>query len=554
MSVASSDNTVIASSNGMITDAVGNQWTIQNGQVAVNGIVDETTASVVLLAYENGAVWQENADELWWSKTDPASQWFPPDGTTVSPVPTAPISIQVFDLPVFFPHNLKENLGLLKMNDQGDMIGVAGMSAGGRSQGVMLFLYQGGVFTQSLATGITPNGINDSGQIISTQGLVNRTGGITPITAPSGEIVSITAENNQDQLIGTYGAPGSPSLQGFIEKDGIFTTIGDPQGLGTTTPSAVNDLGQVIGWYWDRNNIAHGFLYNNGAYTTIDIPDTNTIFVSSNGISDSGELVGSYTTAVGSQAIAHGFIDIGGNIQTFDVPGATQTVIDGVNNAGQIFGAFTDATGQHGFVASPTTSPSSPQLPGQGIAAIDTTTGKAMAVIPQFYSGPVNGLAADYITTTPDSLNITLTTPNWFIHSGGGNDAITASSGTNVLDGSSGSNFLTGGSGSDTFFVDQRGLSSDIWTTLNNFHSGDSAAIWGVNQGDFTLAWQDGRGTAGYTGLTLGITRPETPDANVTLAGWTNADLTNGKLTMSYGTIPSPIGGAGTTYMLIHAT
>ncbi len=66
------------------------------------------------------------------------------------------------------------------------------------------------------------------------------------------------------------------------------------------------------------------------------------------------------------------------------------------------------------------------------------------------------GYNSEYINVTSDSLNISASTPDWFIHSGSGNDAIAASSGINVLDGGTGSNFLTGGSGTDTFFVDDR--------------------------------------------------------------------------------------------------
>ena len=78
------------------------------------------------------------------------------------------------------------------------------------------------------------------------------------------------------------------------------------------------------------------------------------------------------------------------------------------------------------------------------------------------------------------------------MHSGGGEDAIAVASGTNVLDGGTGSNFLTGGSGTDTFFVDDRGPTADIWSTVNGFHAGDAATIWGVAPQDFTLSWVDG--------------------------------------------------------------
>ena len=39
--------------------------------------------------------------------------------------------------------------------------------------------------------------------------------------------------------------------------------------------------------------------------------------------------------------------------RTFDVPGATGTQVNGVNDGGVIEGAFTNASGQHGFVVGP---------------------------------------------------------------------------------------------------------------------------------------------------------------------------------------------------------
>jgi hypothetical protein len=73
---------------GSITDAEGNIWTITaDGQVAVNGQADPTTANVTHLAYADGLVWQENTQNLWWSKSSPTDAWEPPYGTATVPVP-----------------------------------------------------------------------------------------------------------------------------------------------------------------------------------------------------------------------------------------------------------------------------------------------------------------------------------------------------------------------------------------------------------------------------------------------------------------------------------
>jgi hypothetical protein len=83
----SPNNTVVSLPDQGITDALGNTWSIIDRQVAVNGVIDPTTANVIQMAYENGWVWQKNADNLWWSKSSPNTQWSPPYGTNVDPIP-----------------------------------------------------------------------------------------------------------------------------------------------------------------------------------------------------------------------------------------------------------------------------------------------------------------------------------------------------------------------------------------------------------------------------------------------------------------------------------
>jgi hypothetical protein len=186
---------------------------------------------------------------------------------------------------------------------------------------------------------------------------------------------------------------------------------------------------------------------------------------------------------------------------------------------------------------------------------LDTTTGAASAVPGTPYSGPVAGLQREYIYTSTDNLNVTATAPNAFIHTGSGEDAINVSqvNGNNVLDGGTGSNFLVGGTGQDTFFVDDRGPSPDIWSTVANFHSGDAATVWGLTASDFNMSWVNGQGATGYTGLTLHATATGVPTASLTLHGFTTADLTNGKLAVTFGTTAETDGVPGSTYMYIHA-
>lgn len=180
----------------------------------------------------------------------------------------------------------------------------------------------------------------------------------------------------------------------------------------------------------------------------------------------------------------------------------------------------------------------------------DTTTNSTAINNGAAYTGPVSGLSNEYINITPDNLSIIGDVPSSFIHSGSGTDAIDVSNvgGTNVLDGSTGSNFLVGGTGGDTFFVDDRVATADIWSTISNFHSGDAVTVYGVTAANFQLDWEDGQGASNYTGLTLHATAAGKPIASMTLAGFTKSDLTNGHLTISFGSDPA----SASNYMYVH--
>jgi hypothetical protein len=179
----------------------------------------------------------------------------------------------------------------------------------------------------------------------------------------------------------------------------------------------------------------------------------------------------------------------------------------------------------------------------------DISTGQQSTLAGTSYSGPVPGLTQEIILVTTDNVNVTANIPNVFIKTGSGTDAINVSQvgGNNVLDGSTGSNFLTGGSGDDTFYLDDRNPTSDVFSTVVGFHSGDNASVFGVNTSDFTLNELDGQGSSGYTGLDFAFSAPNHANANIVLAGYTTADLTNGRLTVTYGTTSD-----GTQYMNVH--
>ena len=112
---------------------------------------------------------------------------------------------------------------------------------------------------------------------------------------------------------------------------------------------------------------------------------------------------------------------------------------------------------------------------------------------------------------------------------------------------------MTGGTGTDQFYVDDRNPSGDIWSTLQNFHSGDSATIWGLNPNDFTIDLLNGQGAIGAQGLTFSATADGQPNANLTIAGYSMSDVNSGKLDVSFGHSPDTGSVSGSDYMMIKA-
>lgn len=202
------------------------------------------------------------------------------------------------------------------------------------------------------------------------------------------------------------------------------------------------------------------------------------------------------------------------------------------------------------------------------ITVLNTTTNTPTPAIvqPYSYGGPVSYLAYQYYTPSTISAanwNVTASsaTPGIFIHTGAGTDSIdvSAAHGHNILDGSTGSNFLTGvtaGNGNDEFYLDGRGAASNLWSTVVNFHTGDNATLWGIDQTNWTMNWiGDTQGAAGFTGLTgvEQLNSNHSVQVAVTLSGYHMADLSNGRLGLSYGQTPAVGGVAGSSYLGIHA-
>lgn len=191
--------------------------------------------------------------------------------------------------------------GLLRINDQGTTMGfyVSGESDVfflWRSDGAFTDIaYPGAVFTYA-------NGLNNRDEVVGTAYLNSHTISYLLSGAAYHEIalpVYLQARgiNNLGDLL-FDGVTTS-----FAYGAGTLLTIAVP-GATRTTASDMNDLGQVVGNY--RTETCGGaFLYGQGVYLAIDVPDSLPCSTLANGVNDSGVIVGYYNDV---NRGGHGFI------------------------------------------------------------------------------------------------------------------------------------------------------------------------------------------------------------------------------------------------------
>jgi probable HAF family extracellular repeat protein len=115
-----------------------------------------------------------------------------------------------------------------------------------------------------------------------------------------------------------------------------------------TRPIGINNSGDIVGWFLFYNGGSHAFLYQDGAYTTIDPPGSTDAIPAA--INNGGQVIGIYRALDGS---GHGFLYSAGTYTMIDFPGGIDTQPLIIQDSGQIAGYYSDGSGLHGFLATP---------------------------------------------------------------------------------------------------------------------------------------------------------------------------------------------------------
>ncbi len=127
-----------------------------------------------------------------------------------------------------------------------------------------------------------------------------------------------------------------------------FTAPG--AGAASTYPFAINDQGNVVGYFYDEANFQYNFLKEGDTYTIIDVPGAHDTYAL--GINNSGMIAGWFYSA-GYYIL--GFLRTSGGVfAAVNLPGSGETQIGGINDQGDICGSWLNpALVQEAFVAYP---------------------------------------------------------------------------------------------------------------------------------------------------------------------------------------------------------
>ena len=136
----------------------------------------------------------------------------------------------------------------------------------------------------------------------------------------------------------------------FRDKKGTYTLLDFP-GANLTEAVGINDDGQVVGDYRDSAGRFHGFFWDAGLFLTFDVPFPEATLTAPSGINNVGQIVGFYFDNNVSETFpngrAHGFLYDNGVFSSFDVPGASATLPLDINDHGQIVASLAIAIASH---------------------------------------------------------------------------------------------------------------------------------------------------------------------------------------------------------------
>ncbi len=151
---------------------------------------------------------------------------------------------------------------------------------------------------------------------------------LTAVKLPNSKSSFLNGVNNANVGVGSY-VDSSGAQHGLMATLTTIKAIDDPKG--PTVCYAINSGNVVVGDYFDSGGNPHGFQYSNGTFSDIPGP-SDALSSDATGINDAGVVVGDYFS--GNDRTHHGFIYQNGQYTVVDVPAALATFSGGINKSG----------------------------------------------------------------------------------------------------------------------------------------------------------------------------------------------------------------------------
>jgi hypothetical protein len=147
-------------------------------------------------------------------------------------------------------------------------------------------------------------------------------------------VISILAVLFVFPMVGTFAQQAASS--GSIE---VITTFDYPGAGNNTLPQKINERGDVVGEFIDSSGVVRGFIrFSNGSFSDPIVDPNDTVgFTEGRGINNSRIANGDY---VASDGTVQSFFLSNGTFTEYAVPGAVQTNLLSINDAGNFTGAF----------------------------------------------------------------------------------------------------------------------------------------------------------------------------------------------------------------------
>lgn len=248
-------------------------------------------------------------------------------------------------------------------------------------------------------------GINNAGTIAGYHGATINKGFVLtlPLTFtnenfPNSAQTQVIGINNKGNTDGFY-IDNAGVTHGFLDTKGVFTTV-DFAGTTFNQLLGLNDASVASGYYADAQGNDHAYTYTGGKFTLISTPGVS---AQATGINNENQISGFYVDTAG---INHGFLITNGTLATLDYPGATFTQALGVNNLNEVVGTYMDAAGNtHGFLYDVTAnvyeSVNDPSNVDNTVINGINDEGQIVGFFTEVTSGNTHGLVATLVRCTP---------------------------------------------------------------------------------------------------------------------------------------------------------